>query len=696
MNKIVRIGALGLLAVLLVLLPNAAKAAPSATKTSTGSGNWNTAGSWSPSGVPANGDDVIIAAGHNVTVDVNTNNLNSLTVNGTLTVGNNATNRTVTVGGNVTVASGGTIVAGATSATHSMNIGGNLANNGTFDGLPAAGRIINVTFNGSGNQTISGTGTMTRFNNITINNSSSTNIVEVTSSNFSASSGFLTLSNGIFKLSGTFAFSNTFFSAASYNILSGTGLWLNNANATVTGQNGSPVLFGLLRISSGTYNVGSQSGNSLRYNNNSSFMMEGGTLNVAGRFVNDTSNDKITFNMSGGTMTLATSGTSNANEGTFDISASSSTFTMSSGTIVLQTGNGNASGPDYRNVAGTVNITGGTVQFGNASTSGSTVFDVVGTSVAPNVVINATGTPTLRLVNALTVRGDLTIATGTTLDANNQNLTITGDWINHGTFTPGTGTVTFNGSSAQTIGGSTQTTFNNLTINTTGITPTLSTTATVNGVLNLTAGNLETLDNTLILANAATCSGTTDVLGLTKHLGTFMTGQSYCFGNPNITLNFTGAGTKPTDVTVYLTTTVPAGTGFATPVKRYYAIIPNGGSGFSATVRLHYRNSELNGNTVFSLDLWRRDSGTTWTQQAATARTTGSEPNNWIEHNGTTAFSPWMLSSSAPGAPTAVQVSTFEARSGGQDWTLVTIGLGLLGVITLGSVAWFATKRRHG
>jgi hypothetical protein len=40
-----------------------------ATKTSTGNGNWNTPGTWSPSGVPAAGDDVVIVSNHNVTVN---------------------------------------------------------------------------------------------------------------------------------------------------------------------------------------------------------------------------------------------------------------------------------------------------------------------------------------------------------------------------------------------------------------------------------------------------------------------------------------------------------------------------------------------------------------------------------------------------------------------------------------------------
>ena len=38
------------------------------TRTSIASGPWSTVGTWTPSGVPAAGDDAIIAAGHTITM----------------------------------------------------------------------------------------------------------------------------------------------------------------------------------------------------------------------------------------------------------------------------------------------------------------------------------------------------------------------------------------------------------------------------------------------------------------------------------------------------------------------------------------------------------------------------------------------------------------------------------------------------
>ena len=75
-----------------------------ATCTSEGTGNWSATNTWSCGTVPDIGDDVIIAVGHTVTVDTNSNSIGSLTVNGTLTIGNDGTGRIVTVSGNVHVA----------------------------------------------------------------------------------------------------------------------------------------------------------------------------------------------------------------------------------------------------------------------------------------------------------------------------------------------------------------------------------------------------------------------------------------------------------------------------------------------------------------------------------------------------------------------------------------------------------------
>src|SRR6185369_5468650 len=77
---------------------------------------------------------------------------------------------------------------------------------------------------------------------------------------------------------------------------------------------------------------------------------------------------------------------------------------------------------------------------------------------------------------------------------------------NNGTFTAGTGAVNFNGGSAQTIGGASATTFNNLMINNaSGVT--LNADITIAGTLTLSSGPLAIGSRTLTLNNAITITG---------------------------------------------------------------------------------------------------------------------------------------------------------------------------------------------
>jgi hypothetical protein len=88
-----------------------------------------------------------------------------------------------------------------------------------------------------------------------------------------------------------------------------------------------------------------------------------------------------------------------------------------------------------------------------------------------------------------------------------STLNVTGNFINDGTFTPGTGTVIMNGGTAQTIGGASATTFNNLTINN-GAGVSLNRAVDVNGTLNLSNGVLSLGDNNLTLGTGGTISVT--------------------------------------------------------------------------------------------------------------------------------------------------------------------------------------------
>ncbi len=100
-NRAAAMGAL-LLLILVLVCGNA-----SAAISSDASGNWSSPGTWTPATVPTASDQVIINAGHTVTVDINTATASTMTVEGRLSFSRIQSSSLTLVGGDLTVNSGG-------------------------------------------------------------------------------------------------------------------------------------------------------------------------------------------------------------------------------------------------------------------------------------------------------------------------------------------------------------------------------------------------------------------------------------------------------------------------------------------------------------------------------------------------------------------------------------------------------------
>jgi len=248
-------------------------------------------------------------------------------------------------------------------------------------------------------------------------------------------------------------------------------------------------------------------------------MNAGGSLTLSGNFQVDG-----TFTMNGGSLTVK------------DFKGTGTT-SISGGTLTID--------HDFKPSWGTFIATGGTVVFtGNA---GNGAFPSgLSTTQFFNVQINSGVDPKF--------------------DNNAVSFSVAGDWTNNSTglsLAAKATTVSFNGSSTQTIGGSQSTTFRNVTINNSGSTVTLARNQTVtNGNLTISTGildlssytmNRSSSGGTLTVSNGATLKigGTngfpsnysTHTLGSTstvEYSGANQTVSNESYGN----LTLSGSGTK--------------------------------------------------------------------------------------------------------------------------------------------------------
>ena len=402
-------------------IPQAPPKVPLVTCTSMVTGNWSSTGTWSCGHVPTSSDDAAIATGTVVTIDTAAVALDVTVNSGGILQYDPATARSLTLGGNATVSAGGTFQAGLAGVTHTLSIGGNLANNGTINFSQTA--VVAVTFTGASSATWTGDGNYNLTaagSGVTINKgTSSASVLTFTPGlgvftvDGSSSNGFLNITNGTLEIAGANTFSNNVFPTAAYTIPATGGFRLNDANATVSGQNGSPTNNGLLRVSAGTFNLGTAGANVMGVGTGASFTVEGGTMNVAGRL---TSTNPVTYTQSAGIVNICTAGGCTASPSFgFTSTLPKNFFNMSGGTIALVQANTNpTSTPVDWNEQGTINYTGGTLQIGTAATT--TNFFFKGQGNMPGLVFGtASSAPGLGLTGTVWCYGNVTIPSGSAI-----------------------------------------------------------------------------------------------------------------------------------------------------------------------------------------------------------------------------------------------------------------------------------------
>lgn len=691
--------------------------------------NWNTSGTWSttgPGGVscactPSSTGYVIISTGTTVHVNAassvdkveiktggkldGTANLTTtsfLTAAGTGYIA--PTSGAWSIGGYLTLNGTGASTSAATlSVTGSLTVGSGTSLTMSAALTSSSNLVVNstlamgsntLTLNGT-NTEISGTGSISGSSTITITN----NKTILSGSTLTIAPSVAISNNSTITNQGTITFNG--------NVTGGNNnsIFINDANSAVN-INGAFLSTGSFDASTGpnTVNYGGSGAQTIKKASTSFYDLvcsNSGTKTMAANFVVDNSVtiqgtavlDESTYILSGNADLTMTSGTPELKMQRSSNTTSPEmigTYTLSAGTITInQTANTNQiQEADYYNLKFT----------GSASYNMTDVdlikndFTISGTSVWTNTSGNTlTVNDSLIYTSASTstLTGDINLAAfrmtaGTFVDGGNT-ITMTKDWTkNGGTFTA-TGEVKFSGSSAQTIYGSTSTTFNDLTIsNSNGIT--LNVAATVNGTLSLTTGLVNTTSsNLLTLASTASTtigSSSSYINGPMAYVmannGTsvlrFPIGKSGSYRpvivtpTHNTTTPYTYTGELISSSARALNLTLP-GTIKNVSSVRYWDISRSSGSTdlVSATVELYYNSSNGTDDKVTdysNLTVAKASTGATaWTDVGGTAsaNSTGS-----IISGAITSFSRFSIANTTAGInPLPVELLNFTAESEG-------------------------------
>ncbi len=432
-------------------------AANAQTRTSVQTGFWSVASTWDCNCIPAAGEDVVVAAGHTVTLNGNTtiNNVNvnatgiltigavAFTSNGTLTIDGtvNITSNTGTkIFNNITVDAGGNW--NVTTAV-AMTVNGSIQNDATFTSgsglytLAGAAKTISganpvsitqVTITGSytNNGTFTVVSTFAGAGSLT---NSGTGTLNIKSSAVSLSTLTATAAGNTVNYSGS----------ATQTMKSTTYYDLNVASTGGTVFTSSITVNNNFTVSTGTANIGSYnvtvsgttsisgiltlSGNSGTWSFQDVNVNSGGTIDATSSGTPNTATINGNLNMSGGSITGTSTGTFNV-LGNFNILSGANTI-----------------GQETITVTGTTDIT-GTVTF--TSISGVKTFG--------NVNINSGGSWSNSAAETFTVTGNLTMTGGSLDGAATGIITIPGTFnVSSGANT--LGNVTFTASAATTISG---------------------------------------------------------------------------------------------------------------------------------------------------------------------------------------------------------------------------------------------------
>jgi hypothetical protein len=556
--------------------------------------NWNTVAAGGGTNPVAadltNGTNTfVIQNGHTITLDQNIS-VAALTIgsgaSGTLTIGNSTTARSITVAGNLSVNTGATVNVGAFNAVHTLTVGGNISNGGTFNLVnTAVTRVCNTILNGTGFPQILGANTPT-FNDLTISaggagaditrtitvtgNFLVTNNTPLTTAQNSTITGSFTVNSGssFTASAGTITFNNA--TSQLIDVTNATFVGISFAGTGTKTIAGNITATSTLTVGAGvTVNDagGAHTLNNLTINN-TGVLNFSGLISFAGTFT--TGYDYSLGNVTNlgtaawiftGNVATALTGSALAGQFNFggDVTINTGTTTINNNTGFNSSGSAfSLNGTSVLVLNGVTKTTGGITNFptGFASytiASGTTVrYSMAGDQVVTTAVTysNLQLQNNIKTVSGspLIINGNLSLTT-VSADFSGANVTLGGSITNSGACTLTNNQIfTLDGNNTnQSLGTGATYNFNNLVIAQT-LTPSAARTKTIGGNITVdgdfTATNLggsSVLLNIVDLQNFTILDGTPS--------GTFTLGS-------NVQLNVNGATASELQTTLNNFTTI--------------------------------------------------------------------------------------------------------------------------------------------
>ncbi len=303
-----------------------------------------------------------------------------------------------------------------------------------------------------------------------------------------------------------------------FYIPSTAALEVRQGRVYVQGDNTGILLDGKLKISGGTVDMATGTGNGNNYieysgSGNATIELTSGTFRVGSQVRRGLTSDDgiLKYYQSGGTAEFGVKAAPENKRAIFEVLNSGSVFSLTGGSFTIV--NDFRSNPQCASFVldpQTISLANNqTIRFGNSSTvSSANDFTLYAAKPLERLEINnLSGTnPSLTLYNVpLTLNDDLYVDNNAIFDADGYDINIRGYWTNNGTFVANGNKVYFDGADNQQISGNTE--FYDLYKNTVNVVSIENaSTITVDNLLSLDQGSFDTKQGEIVAKGNVYCN----------------------------------------------------------------------------------------------------------------------------------------------------------------------------------------------